>query len=94
MPTDVFIYSNLPLSCGRDEIEDAVDDVIRGNGEVTGGGSGSSGWNVDVELTSDADADQHVAAIVVALRQLGVPDDTYLCVGADQLRVNVYSRDP
>ena len=94
MPTDVFIYSNLPLSCGRDEIEDAVDDVMRGNGEATGGGAATSGWNVDLELTSEADADQHVAAIVFALRQLGVPDDTYLCVGADQLRVNVYSRDP
>ena len=93
MATDLFIYSNLPLTCGRDVVEDAVDDAISGNGEVTGGGSGDAGWNVDVELFSADDTDAHVAAIVRTLRELPVPNDTYLVFGADQSRVNVYPRD-
>ena len=94
MATDVFIYSKLRLSCGRDVIEDAVDDAISGIGEVTGGGTGATGWNVDVELAGDGDAAPHVDSIVRVLRRLAVPNDTYVVFGADQSRVNVYPGDP
>ena len=93
MPTNVFIYSKLTLSRGRDEVEDALDDVLADAGEVTGGGAGSAGWNIDIELVSCDDTDRHVAGIACVLRELAVPADTYLVVGADQSRVNVYQRD-
>ena len=93
MPTDVFIYSKLTLSCGRDEIEDALDDVLADAGEVTGGGAGSAGWNIDIELISCDDTDRHVAEIARILRELAVPTYTYLVIGADQSHVNVYQHD-
>lgn len=51
---DVFIYFYERLDVGLDELEDALDRGLSGHGEVTGGGIGESGSNIDIEIGSSA----------------------------------------
>jgi hypothetical protein len=46
----LYIYSKGELEGGRDEIEDEIEESLGDIVEVSGGGSGAFGWNVDVEL--------------------------------------------
>ncbi|WP_430782634.1 hypothetical protein [Actinoplanes sp. G11-F43] len=44
----------LPDDIDRDDVEDVLIDVLGADGEVTGAGSGETGWNLDVEVEPDA----------------------------------------
>jgi hypothetical protein len=44
----------LPDDIDRDDIEDVLVDALGADGEVTGAGTGDSGWNLDVEVDPDA----------------------------------------
>lgn len=63
---------------GRDEIEDPLDDALTeaGLGEVTGGGSGSRGTNIDVEISSAKRFEEALALIRQTLRDLNAPATT------------------
>ena len=76
---DVFIY--FPPSSGveRDALEDALDDLLGDRGEVTGGGSGVTGSNLDVEIHEDDPG--IVDEIVAALVAEGVPAGTSVVSG-------------
>jgi hypothetical protein len=46
----IFIYGTERLPCALDEIEDEFQDRLQPFAEVTGTGTGESGWNIDLEL--------------------------------------------
>jgi hypothetical protein len=46
----IFIYGTARLPCALDEIEDELQDRVQPFAEVTGTGTGESGWNIDLEL--------------------------------------------
>lgn len=60
----------LPGDVDRDDIEDALSDVLDQKGEVTGAGSGAGGWNLDVEIFDDADTDLCLQGIANCLVEL------------------------
>ena len=80
MATTVYIYSTKPLPEPRGGLEDDLEEFLEGSGEITGGGGGATGWNVDVELYEGASAEDWIARLAAFLREWGVPDDTYLKV--------------
>lgn len=77
---DIFIYSSKPLPQGRGALEDDIDVLLGDAGEVTGGGIGQAGWNVDVEIYDTSDAEEELEKLREFLRQWPVPSDTYLVV--------------
>lgn len=79
---DVFIYFPPGLEVPRDEIEDAIEACLGARGEVTGGGGGTQGSNVDIELFQPDKG--IVAEIRRTLRELGVPAATRLVVDGEQ----------
>ncbi|MEV6303093.1 hypothetical protein AB0M02_27010 [Actinoplanes sp. NPDC051861] len=51
----------LPDDVDRDDVEDLLVAALRGDGEVTGAGSGGSGrWHLDVELSTGIEESQIV----------------------------------
>jgi hypothetical protein len=72
MSMDVFIYFAPDIDVEKDVIEDALDDAIGELGEVTGGGSGEKGMNIDLDVEDDADPGELVDLIRGALKSLGV----------------------
>jgi hypothetical protein len=60
---DVFIYFPPNLGVDKDEIEDALDEVIGNLGEVSGGGIGEKGMNIDLDVEDDADPEELVELI-------------------------------
>jgi hypothetical protein len=95
MATTVFIYSYQRLSEPRIELEDALEDFLSGVGEVTGGGVGSNGWNIDLELRDDADVEQWADRLAEFLRDRKVAKDTFLEItteGSESRRVDVFAK--
>ena len=43
---DIFIYLHSKVEVPKDIIEDAIEEVLQGKGEITGGGTG----NLDIEV--------------------------------------------
>ena len=78
-PPTIYIYSKLDLGQSRGNLEDDIQDHFEDEIEVTGGGQGQGGWNVDLELLEEDD-DVHCFAdkLVKFLQKWGVPRDTYL----------------
>jgi len=69
---EVIGRETLPDSLDRDDVEDAIADALGERGEITGAGTGISGWNLDVELFEDGDTDECLVLIAGALVDLGV----------------------
>lgn len=84
----VFIYYFSALGVPRDEIESQIEDFLGSRGEVTGGGGGNSGGNVDVEIEGD-DALQVLQDLMKFLRTLGLPNNTI--VDVDGVRTPLYA---
>ncbi len=78
----IYIYSSRSSPAlereGRGGLEDDLEEFLGGAGEVTGGGSGERGWNVDLEVAGDMEA--WIPRLRAFLREWGVPEDTYLKV--------------
>ena len=85
---DVFIYFTPRLATPREEIEDALQEHLGNRGEITGGGSGKRGANIDIEIFDDQRGAELLPGIMRILRHLGVPQDTYLDV--DGQRQDLY----
>lgn len=60
---------------GRDEVEDPIHEALEetGLGEVTGGGSGNLGTNIDAEVSARR-FDDALALISATLKEVGAPD--------------------
>jgi hypothetical protein len=100
MVPEIHIYSTLALGQSRGDLEDDIQDYFGKSVEVTGGGHGRDGWNVDLALL-DEDADVHRFAnnLVEFLQKWGAPGDTYLKVfksdwkeGQEPVRLDVFER--
>ena len=76
---DVFVYFRSPLPQARDVFEDALEEQLAGIGEVTGGGSGRTGSNIDVRISSPSIGIPEVVSRVGAiLKKVGAPPDTVI----------------
>jgi hypothetical protein len=102
--TFIYIYSKQSSPTlereGRFGLEDDLEAFLAGVGEVTGGGSATKvcQWNIDLELTADAELETWIARISDFLRNWGVPEDTHFVIvpddwakGVETRRVNVFS---
>jgi hypothetical protein len=67
---DVFIYFPPDIDVEKDVIEDALDDAIGDLGEVTGGGIGESGMNIDLDVEDEVAPEEIVGLIRDALAAL------------------------
>ncbi len=74
------------LSIGRSAIEDELDKILGDKGEVTGGGSGISGSNIDIDIYEGSAAD-FLEPIRTVLQELDVPDDTVIVIGEERFQV-------
>jgi len=80
MATTVFIYSEQFLHSARSELEDDLAVFLGQTGQIAGGGSGVSGWNIDIELTNNIDVTDWIDRFSEFLQEWGVPEDTYFDV--------------
>ena len=93
MSTMIFIYSALPLKEARSGLEDDLEDEFEAFIAVAGGGAGTTGGNIDLELAGDRNLDPVLPQILRFLRDWGVPADTYLEIVPDEgerRRVDVF----
>ena len=70
---DVFIYFPPNIALEKDVIEDTLDDVIGELGEVTGGGIGDKGMNIDLDVEDDVAPEKILELIRTALAELQAP---------------------
>ncbi len=59
---------------GLDELEDEIFGLIEGQGDVTGTGTGESGWNIDIEFESANSANFIIISILKSFRRHGISD--------------------
>ena len=76
---DIYIYSSLHLREARGNLEDDLNDFLGDSGEVTGGGGGERGWNVNLEV-ADESLTEHIAKLKDFLVGWGVPPDAFFDV--------------
>ncbi|WP_414549574.1 hypothetical protein [Anabaena sp. CCY 0017] len=76
------------LNVGRSAIEDELEDVLEDKGEVTGGGSGVSGSNIDIEIY-EGTAYDFLNSIREVLKEFSVPTDTVIIMNGNE-RFSVY----
>lgn len=58
----------LPDDFDRDDVEDALAEALGSDGEVTGAGTGETGWHLDVEIVVDVpDSRQILRRLALAL---------------------------
>lgn len=63
----------LPDHVDRDDVEDVLAEALGTDGEVTGAGTGETGWHLDVEIVADApDSQQVLRRLAIALVELNL----------------------
>lgn len=55
---ELFMSCSTPLGHGRDALEDAVEEYLGRDAEVTGGGAGIRGWNVDIDAFREIEEEE------------------------------------
>lgn len=82
---EIFIYFKLnpDTNIDRDELEDEIDEFLDGKGEVTGGGAGIDGANIDVELFDESIKER----LLERLRELPFSEDTYYVIDGVSTRL-------
>lgn len=80
---DIFVYIGIGFTSPRDQIEEAIDDLLNGRGEVTGGGSGINGSNIDIEIFDDNDKEA-VQEIKAVLSSFDLPSDTTIVINGER----------
>ena len=88
MASTIFIYSSLPTGRGRDELEDAIEELLGDRGSVTGAGQGQRGWNVDIEVLEEDDFAAVCDELIPFLQSWPVGRDTYFM--GEGKRINVF----
>ena len=84
---DLFIYSSTKFSESRTNIEDDLDELLDGVAEVIGGGSGATGWNIDLEIFNDENTSAVIDKIKSLLIDCAVPADTYIETNGKKVHV-------
>lgn len=78
--SEIYIGSSYLLPVARGWVEDEIDRTINGLGEVSGGGQGVSGWNIDVEIYKKKDVINAARLIKPVLISNGAANDTTMSV--------------
>jgi hypothetical protein len=95
-PFDAFLYwhttSERLGEKGRGRLEDDIDEWLGSAGEVTGGGSGLTGGNVDIEVTGFDTVEAFSTALRQFLVRWGVPRDAYFTIS--ERRYDVFEHPP
>ena len=85
---EVFIYFHSSLPDSRDVFEDTIEERLSGKGEVTGGGSGNRGSNIDLRIYDDAaDIPGLLTLLKGLLTELKAPPDTVVDIGGQRYRL-------
>jgi hypothetical protein len=87
--TEQFIYINSaqPLGEHRQDLEDDIESQFSGALLVTGGGTGSAGWNIDLEPLRLGDSADLIESLCEFLRGRPVPRDTWLNFNGSSIKV-------
>ncbi|WP_395738124.1 hypothetical protein [Prosthecobacter sp.] len=80
METEVFINSRSQLDRSRWDLEEDIEAFFGGKVEITGGGSGTMGWNIDLLIHHDGALESQIDALRNFLSNWGVPRDTSLSI--------------
>ncbi|MGW0504284.1 hypothetical protein [Micromonospora sp. NPDC003241] len=64
------VFSGLPID--RDDLEDALNEEFKLDGEVTGAGTGVHGSNLDLEIAESADRTAALARMQKVFVELGI----------------------
>ena len=78
------IYFNAESDIERDLLEERLDEILKGKGEVTGGGAGKDGVNIDIEIDDDYGNEEIIKIIKSELIRLKLPVDTYLKINGEK----------
>jgi len=70
------------MTIPRDEIEDALQECMGEHGEVTGGGAGVEGSNLDLLILEDDES--LIEEIRLTLRTLEMPPDTVMVINGEE----------
>ncbi|MFC1438201.1 hypothetical protein ABUW04_08020 [Streptacidiphilus sp. N1-10] len=85
----VEIWFDGPMSVDRDDVEDALNSALQGIGEVTGGGTGETGSNLDVEVDGEFPKDLVVGKIFAVINELEVGDSARVRPGDGDLWIRL-----
>lgn len=86
MENYVFIYFHtLPGDYVLGDMEDDLDDLLQGTGEVTGSGMGIGGGNIDIEFDADPDVLQK---IISYLTSCGFDGETILDINGERRKLS------
>jgi hypothetical protein len=93
-PIELSVYFYSKIDFYRTKLEDDLEELLSENGEVTGGGSGESGSNIDLEIFDPENLPAHIKRIRKLLRKYKVPLDTIIRVFLDNKSVySVYGKE-
>jgi hypothetical protein len=70
----VEIRFDAPIPVDRDDVEDEINDVLSGIGEVTGAGVGEFGAHLDVDLNEEHPEADVLGKIFGVMNELGISD--------------------
>ncbi len=88
MENYVYIYfQELPADYTLGDLEDDLDDLLAGIGEVTGAGLGNTGGNIDIEFSEDSDS---LHKIVSYLLSCGFDSETILDINGDRKKLSEF----
>jgi hypothetical protein len=83
---NIFIYSFSKLTTPRDVVEEMLEQVLGEEGEVTGGGGGTTGSNIDIEVYHK-DAREFLGPIRKVLKDAQLPPDSIIVIEGEQFKV-------
>lgn len=71
----LYIYGTERLGVGLDTLEDEIFELIEGQGDVTGVGTGDGGWNIDIEFESLNSANSILISTLRVFRRHEINDN-------------------
>jgi hypothetical protein len=86
MGADVYI-SGPGFWYDRSALEDDIEEWLGDRGEVTGGGSGKDGWDIDICLAAERVTDDFLNELLAFLRGLDAPPGVKVTVVEHTRRV-------
>lgn len=85
----VEIWIDGPIPVDRDEVEDALNEALTSNGEVTGAGTSERGVNLDVEVEESTAEDVVLGRIFAVLEDLSVGDSAKVRPGDGEVWIRL-----
>lgn len=77
-------FFNAESDIKRDLLEERLDEILKGKGEVAGSGAGKDGVNIDIEIEDDYGNEEIIRIIKSELIRLKLPVDTYLKINGEK----------